>query len=198
VTTRICIDAVKRPDGRDWYTDRGLLLRTRRGGPHGEILRNRVHNTICETRRVLVSRGIFWRFETLEGRHRPPCMAADIEKTAGLTVHEPDDNVVHFARWRPFDQNAACRSAFSGPAHVTMGTADTIAALPSDRRAMPAPANEVSNAWVFYWTLEIGAALIQVEQLIRLAVRMQAIQSGVDPISSSRAAAGIAERETAF
>jgi hypothetical protein len=127
-----------------------------------------------------------------------PCMAADIEKTAGLTVHEPDDNVVHFARWRPFDQNAACRSAFSGPAYVTMGTADTIAALPSDRRAMPAPANEVSNAWGFYWTLEIGTALIQVEQVIRLAVRMQAIQSGVDPISSSRAAAGTAERETAF
>ena len=36
---------------------------------------------------------------TANGRH------AAIEKAAGLTVYEPDDGVVHFARWRPFDQN---------------------------------------------------------------------------------------------
>ena len=39
--TRIWIEPVKRPDGRDWYTDRGLVLRTRFGGPDGEILADR-------------------------------------------------------------------------------------------------------------------------------------------------------------
>ena len=42
----------------------------------------------------------------LEARKRQP----------GLTVHEPDDGVVHFARWRPFDQNAVSRSAVPAPA----------------------------------------------------------------------------------
>jgi hypothetical protein len=42
--TRVWIEPVKRPDGRDWYTDRGLPLRTRLGGPEGEILCDRVHN----------------------------------------------------------------------------------------------------------------------------------------------------------
>jgi hypothetical protein len=44
--------------------DRGLLLRTRLGGPDGEILCDRVHNAICETCRLLMSRGIVGVFET--------------------------------------------------------------------------------------------------------------------------------------
>jgi hypothetical protein len=60
MTTRIWIEPVKRPDG----TDRGLLLRTRLGGPDGEILCDRVHNAICESCRVLMSRGIVGAFET--------------------------------------------------------------------------------------------------------------------------------------
>jgi hypothetical protein len=46
---------------------------------------------------------------------RYACMRGDIASTAELTVHEPDDGVVHFARWRPFDQNAVSRSAVSAP-----------------------------------------------------------------------------------
>jgi hypothetical protein len=30
-------EAIKRPDGSDWYTDRGLLLPTRLDGPDGEL-----------------------------------------------------------------------------------------------------------------------------------------------------------------
>jgi len=41
MTMRIWIEAVKRPDGRNWYTDRGLLLRTRLGGPDGEVIADR-------------------------------------------------------------------------------------------------------------------------------------------------------------
>jgi hypothetical protein len=69
MTTRIWIEAIKRPDGRNWYTDRGLLLRARLGGAHGEILCDRVHNAVCETCRVLMSRGIVGAFD-LESRHR--------------------------------------------------------------------------------------------------------------------------------
>src|SRR5690349_13953733 len=116
VTTRIWIEAVKRPDGRRWYTDRGLLLRTRLGGPDGEVLCDRVHNAICETCRVLMSRGIIGNFETWKAGIPYPCMTGDIANTAGLTVHEPDDGVVHFARWRPFDQNARSGSAVQAPA----------------------------------------------------------------------------------
>jgi hypothetical protein len=39
VTARIWIEPVKRPDGRNWYSERnGLLLRTRHGGADGDIL----------------------------------------------------------------------------------------------------------------------------------------------------------------
>ena len=74
MTTRIWIEPVKRPDGRNWYTDRGLLLRTRLGGPDGEILRDRVHNALCETCRVLMSRGIVGAFETWKPDIPYPCM----------------------------------------------------------------------------------------------------------------------------
>ena len=43
-------------------------------------------------------------------------MSGDIETAAGLPVKEPDDGVVHFARWRPFDQNALSRSPILAPA----------------------------------------------------------------------------------
>jgi hypothetical protein len=61
MTTQVWIEPVKRLDGRNWYTDRnGLLLRIRLGGPHGEILCDRVHNAVCETCRVLMSRDSCW------------------------------------------------------------------------------------------------------------------------------------------
>jgi hypothetical protein len=116
MTTRIWIEVVKPPDGRNWYTDRGLLLRTRLGGPDGEILSYRIHNPVCETCRVLMSRGIVGVFETWKVGIGSPCMTGDIASTAGLTVHEPDDGVVHFAKWRPFDQDAVSRSAAPTPA----------------------------------------------------------------------------------
>src|SRR5262245_30403365 len=116
MATLIFIEPVKRPDGRDWYTDRGLLLRTRLGGPDGEILCDRVHNAICETCRVLMSRGIVGTFETWKPGVPDPCMRGDIARTAELTVHERDDGVVHFARWRPFNQNAVSRPAVLAPA----------------------------------------------------------------------------------
>ena len=82
----------------------GLLLRTRLGGPDGEILCDRVHNAICETCRVLMSRMIVVAFETWKAAISYPCVTGDIAiSTAELTVHEPDDGIVHFARWRPFD-----------------------------------------------------------------------------------------------
>jgi hypothetical protein len=143
MTTRIWIEPVKRPDGRNWYSDRGLLLRTRLDGPDGEILRDRVRNAICETCRVLMSRGIVGQFETWKLGIGYPCMTGDIASTAGLTVHEPDDGLVHFARWRPFGQNAVSGSAVPAPAREDDGVgrrevaADIIASPRSNRRAMP-------------------------------------------------------------
>jgi hypothetical protein len=37
-------------------------------------------------------------------------MSGDVERTARLAVY-PDEGVVHFASWRPLDQNAVSRSA---------------------------------------------------------------------------------------
>src|SRR5689334_3157200 len=116
MTTRIWIEPVKRPDGRNWYTDRGLLMRTRLGAPDGEVLCDRVHNPVCETCRVLMSRGIVGAFETWKVGIPYACMKGDIASTAKLTVHEPDDGIVSFARWRPLDQNAVSRSAVPAPA----------------------------------------------------------------------------------
>jgi hypothetical protein len=102
MTTRIWIEPVKRPDGRNWYSDRGLLLRTRLGGPDGEILCDRVQNAICETCRVLMSRGITGLFETWKDGVLYACMQGDIARTAGLTVKEPDRGLIAFARWNAF------------------------------------------------------------------------------------------------
>jgi hypothetical protein len=63
-----------------------------------------------------MSRGIVGPFETRKPGIDYPCMIGDIEKVAGLTVHEPDDGTAHFVRWRPFDQNAPSRSAVLPPA----------------------------------------------------------------------------------
>jgi hypothetical protein len=143
MTTRIWIEPIKRPDGRNWYTDRGLLMRTRLGGPDGEVLCDRVHNAICEACRVLLSCGIVGLFETWKPGIDHPCISGDITSTAGLTVHEPDDGVVHFARWRPFGQNAVSRSAVPAPAREDDragrggGPLDTNASLCSDSSVLP-------------------------------------------------------------
>jgi hypothetical protein len=63
-----------------------------------------------------MARGIVGPFETRKPEIDYPCMIGDIETAAGLTVKEPDDGVVHFARWRPFDQNALSRSPILAPA----------------------------------------------------------------------------------
>jgi hypothetical protein len=121
MATLIFIAPVKRPDGRDWYTDRGLLMRTRLGGPDGEVLCDRVHNPVCTSCRALMARGITGPFETWRQGVAYACLRGDIERTAALTIHEPDDGVVHFARWTPFDQNARSRSAVPSPAREDDG-----------------------------------------------------------------------------
>jgi hypothetical protein len=142
MTTRIWIEPVKRPDGRDWYTDRGLLLRTRLGAPDGEILADRVHNPVCISCRALIARGITGPFETWKEGIPYACLRGVIEKMAGLTAYEPDDGVVQFARWRPFDQNAVSRSAVPASASEqdTAGreiATDTNASPRSDRAPIP-------------------------------------------------------------
>jgi hypothetical protein len=121
MTTRIWIEAVKRPDGSDWYTDRGLLLQTRLGGPDGEVLCDRVHNAIFETCRVFMSRHCR-RLRDMEARSR-------------LRVHErrhslyswidgaraPDDGWSISRGGNPFDQNAVSRSAVLAPAREDDG-----------------------------------------------------------------------------
>src|SRR5262245_32732692 len=62
-----------------------------------------------------MSRGIVGAFETWKSGIPYPCMRGDIASTAELTLHEPDDGLVHFARWRPFDQHAVSRSAVPSP-----------------------------------------------------------------------------------
>jgi hypothetical protein len=121
MTTRIWIEGVKRPDGRKHYTtERGLLLIARLGSSDGEILVHGAHNVV-RGRRVLMARGIVGLSETWKPGIDYPCMTGDIEKLAGLTVCEPHDGVVHFARWRPLDQNAVSRSAILVPAREEDG-----------------------------------------------------------------------------
>ena len=122
MTTKIWIGPVERPDGRNWYTDRGRLFRTRLEGPDGEVLCDRVHNPACETCRVLMSRGITGLFETWKVGVSYPCMRGDIEQTAGLTVSEPEihgrDCKPRFKRWKayPSSQDAFPLHSVDAPA----------------------------------------------------------------------------------
>jgi hypothetical protein len=68
-----------------------------------------------------MARGITGPFETWRQGVAYACLRGDIERTAALTIHEPDDGVVHFARWTPFDQNARSRSAVPSPAREDDG-----------------------------------------------------------------------------
>jgi hypothetical protein len=104
MTTQIWIETVKRPDGRKRYsTERGLLLIARLGSPDSEILVYGAHNVVCEGLSCPHEpRQCIRRLRLHDRRHRAG---------AGLIVYEPDDGLVHFARWRRFDQNAVSRSA---------------------------------------------------------------------------------------
>ena len=147
MTARIWIEPVKRPDGRNWYSERwGLLLRTRLGGPDGEILCDRVHNPVCESARALMARGITGQFETRKPGIDYACMTGDIEKTAGLTIREPDSvddgRPVHFTKWKPFDLDAVSHRAGLAPASADTdpgmgGPADANASLRSDPELIP-------------------------------------------------------------
>lgn len=118
MTTVIWIEPVKRPDGSKRYTDRGLLLRTRLGGPDGEIICDGVHNAVCESCRVLMSRGIIGPFETWKPGVPYACLRGDIERAAGLAVEERNTKSVRFAKWEPYphSQNAVSPAGGSAPA----------------------------------------------------------------------------------
>jgi hypothetical protein len=116
-------EPVKKSDGSNWHSGRnGLLLRSRLGGPEGEIICDRVHYAVCETYRVLMSRGITGPFETWKEGVIFACMKGEIERTAGLTVSEPDilgrDCQPRFVRWRPYpaSQNALLLHSVDAPA----------------------------------------------------------------------------------
>ena len=81
-----------------------------------------------------MARGILGQFETLKHGIPYPCMTGDIASVAGLTVHEPDDGVVHFAKWTPFDQNALSRSVGLAPARESVRAARGIPADPNASR----------------------------------------------------------------
>lgn len=114
--TRIWIEPLRHPDGLPRYNSRGQLYRARLGGPGGDVLVEQTVSPMCPSCRALMARGITGLFETWKEGVPYACMRGDIEKMAGLTVYEPDDGVVQFARWRPFDQNTVSRSAASAPA----------------------------------------------------------------------------------
>jgi hypothetical protein len=68
-----------------------------------------------------MARGITGPFETWKEGIPYACLRGDIEKVAGLTVYEPNDGVVHFARWRTFNQDALSCSAVPAPAREDDG-----------------------------------------------------------------------------
>ena len=89
-----------------------------------------------------MSRGITGPFETWKAGIGHPCMTGDIGRAAGLTVYEPYEGVVHFARWRPFHQHAVSRSAVPPPAREKDGAGREVATDPnasprSDRESIP-------------------------------------------------------------
>ena len=129
MTTLIWIEPVKRADGSNRYTDRGLLLRTRLGGPDGEVLCDGVHNAVCETCRVLMSRGISGPFETWKAGVLHACMRGDIERTAGLTVDEGSAKSPRFRRWEPHphSQNAVSRARGDAPGREENGAGREVA-----------------------------------------------------------------------
>jgi hypothetical protein len=88
----------------------------------------RYRNHLPNGEGLLMRRGIVGPFETWKQGIPHPCLRGDIEKVAGLTVNEPDDGVVHFARWRPLDHNAVSRSAVLAPAREEDGSGREVAA----------------------------------------------------------------------
>jgi hypothetical protein len=96
-----------------------------------------VHNAICETCRVLMSRGITGSYETWKACVPYACMRGDIETTAGLTVKEPDKGAITFARWNAFPSSPVeprtRQDNDTGTGEPTEANVD----LRSDRRVLP-------------------------------------------------------------
>ena len=114
--TQIWIGPVKH-----YTAGRDLLLKARQGRRY--LCRQPTTWSAC---RVLMSRGIVGLFETPKPGADYPCMTGDTEKAAGLTVCEPDNGVVQFARWRTLDQNAVSRSAVLVPAREDDGIGSVV------------------------------------------------------------------------
>src|SRR5262245_13531789 len=129
--TTIWIEPVPRPDGQPWYVPRkerltaaGLQLRTRLGGPEGEVLVERTTNPVVTSCRALLARGITGHFETRKPGIPYRCMRGDIESTADLTIEEPDKKnrdcrprFVPARQWGvPPDQNAPPLPRTTAPA----------------------------------------------------------------------------------
>jgi hypothetical protein len=74
MTTRIWIEPVNRPDGPHGYTDRGSSCGLVSAALMARVLYDRIRNPICETCRVLMSRGIVGAFETWKPDIPCPCM----------------------------------------------------------------------------------------------------------------------------
>jgi hypothetical protein len=96
--------------------------------PDGEVLCDRVHNAICETCRVLMSRGITGPFESWRAAIPYACLWGDIERTAGITVEE--GSTKSFRRWEPHphSQNGISRASGSAPAREDDGNGRRVAA----------------------------------------------------------------------
>src|SRR5262245_914472 len=114
MTTTIWIEPVRHADGRPYYTPRkerltaaGMQLRTRLGGPEGDVLVERTTNPVVASCRALMARGVTGPFEARKPGIGYPCMRGDIEATAGLTIREDADpkGATHptFTRWTPYD-----------------------------------------------------------------------------------------------
>jgi hypothetical protein len=101
---------------------------------------------VCESARALMARGITGPFETRKPGIDYACMTGDIEKTAGLTIREPDSvddaRPVHFTKWKPFDLDAVSHRADLAPASEDTdpgmgGAADANAPVRPDPELIP-------------------------------------------------------------
>jgi hypothetical protein len=107
-------------------------------------------------------------------------MAGDIASTAGLIVHEPDDGVVHFARWRSFHQNAVSPSAVPAPAREDdgRGRVITIARSVGKGSSWRRLGNEWPPAVVISWKVALWGNWLSRRSKLQIRSLRRLLQEG--------------------
>ena len=144
---RIWIEPLRHQNGRQNYSSRGQLYRTKVGDADGPVLCERTITPTLDSCRALLACGVTGQFEAWHEGDSFARLTGDIEKAAMLDVKE---GPVRFVRYEPVATAEPVPQARPGSPSVSDGYAAGLGL--ADRRSRPSTADLAA-----LWTRLAGA-----------------------------------------